>query len=213
MDDRYFHGILGCEAVVCGRRLSNLTPWHVTQLEAIGSPVMGNGQINANDMLVFLAVSQTTWPKRADNLRPRLRDVWYAIRMKNKKLFMRNISIVKHWMEAQLAAPRLWQNDQSMSFGGTLSSPPMLSIVTTMISKFNITRAEAWNMRISEARWYDTCRAELEGADVKVAYDNEQEQITDINSMEESEIVAFAKGQLDRGEFKKWHAARRKNRK
>jgi hypothetical protein len=174
---------------------------------------MGNGQINANDMLVFLAVSQTTWPKRADNLKPRLRDVWYAIRMKNKKLFMRNISIVKHWMEAQLAAPRLWQNDQSVSFGGALSSPPMLSIVTTMISKFNITRAEAWNMRISEARWYDTCRAELEGADIKVAYDNEQEQISDINSMEESEIVAFAKGQLDRGEFKKWHAARRKNRK
>ena len=95
MDDRYFHGILGCEAVVCGRRLTNLTPWHVTQLEAIGSPVMGDGRINPQEMLLFLTIAQTQWPNRADDLRPKMRDVWHAIRMKRRNVFMKNVMILK----------------------------------------------------------------------------------------------------------------------
>lgn len=190
-----------------------MTPWHVTQLEAIGSPVMGDGRINPQEMLLFLTIAQTQWPNRADDLRPKMRDVWHAIRMKRRNVFMKNVMILKEWMAAQLSTPRLWKDDQSTNVSGSLSSPPMLSIVTTMMSKFNMTRSEAWNMRLSEARWYDTCRAEMEGIDVKIAYDNEEEIIDELEGKTESEIIAIIKDQLGEGDFKKWLASRRKNKK
>ena len=174
---------------------------------------MGNDELNAQDLLLFVKILQTQWPNRADNLRPGFKDIWHAIRMKNRKVFMKNVAVVKSWMGVQLATPRLWQDDKNLSIGKTLSSPPMLAIVTTLISKFNITRHEAWNMRLGEARWYDTCKAEMGGLGVKVAYDNEEEFVSELKGKSESEIVAIAKKHMSKGSFVDWQIARRKNKK
>ena len=41
MDDRFFNGIIGCHARVCGVSLTDLSPWHITLLHAIDSPMVG----------------------------------------------------------------------------------------------------------------------------------------------------------------------------
>jgi len=211
MDDRYFHGILGCEAVVCGRRLSNLTPWHVTILYAINSPFVGDDvKMTAGDVLLFLAVSKAQWPERP-NLKPRLRDIWWLIRMGREREFRKQSRILNAWVKPQLSTPRLWQDEGNKSTGKNLTSPAMAALVVTLVSKVGVTLKEAWNMRLSEARWYDTVKAELEGAEIKVAYDNEEEFKDGLEGKRESEIIAIARQQLEEKAFKQWLAARRKN--
>jgi hypothetical protein len=211
MDDRYLNGIIGCQAVVCGRRLTNLTPWHVTILNAIDSPVVsGHAEVKAEDMLLFISVMKSQWPEIPE-LKPRLRDVYWLIRMRKKSVFLRNFKTLNVWMESQVSSPRLWVDDGDNSAGKQLSSPTMLALVIALVSKVNVTLSEAWNMRLSEARWYDTCKAELEGADLKIAYDNDDEFHSSIDGKSESEIIAIAKEQLGKEQFKKWHKARKKN--
>ena len=89
----------------------------------------------------------------------------------------------------------------------------MAALVITLVSKVGVTLNEAWNMRLSEARLYDTVKAELDGAEIKVAYDNDEEFKDDLDGMRESEIIAIARKQLGERAFKPWLAARRKNKK
>ena len=213
MDDRYFHGILGCEAVVCGRRLTNLTLWHVTILHMINSPLVEEDALmTPGDILLFLAVSKTKWPSRPD-LKPRLRDIWWLWRLRKKKQFKRQSATLSAWVKPQLSSPRLWKDELGTRTGIGLSSPAMLALVVTLVSKVKVTLNEAWNMRLSEARWYDTVKAELDGAGIKIAYDNERAHKNILEGKSESEIIAIAKEQLGNEAFKTWISARRKNKK
>ena len=53
----------------------------------------------------------------------------------------------------------------------------MFALIVSLVSKGNITLHTAWNMRISEARWYDVTLAEINGADLKIAYEGEEEEL------------------------------------
>ena len=214
MDDRYFHGILGCEAVVCGRRLSNLTPWHVTLLEMNELPfTAGGASIEAKHILQIIRVVKTSYPNEPD-MRPfKVRDLFWLWRMRKKKVFIKELHKLNSWLEVQTSMPRLWESSESSS-GKTLSAPSMLLIIMALASKTAITDKDAWNTRLSLCRWYDTTLAELAGADIKLAYDEDEDQMIDrLEDKEESEIIAFVKQDLGEKDFKKWHAARRKNRK
>ena len=57
------------------------------------------------------------------------------------------------------------------------------------------------------------CHAKAHGAEIKLAYDNESEHASPLEGKSESEIIAFVKKDLGEKDFKKWYAARRKNRK
>ena len=170
MDDRYFHGIIGCKEVVCGRPLTSLTPWHITLLNAIESPVvMDGGAISTEHIIIFLKIVKLEWPE-IPNLKPSLKDIYWTLRMKRRKTFLREMRLFKKWLDVQISTPKLWQ---IVSPGGsvskTLSSPAMLSLVVSLVSKVNVTLREAWNMILSGARWYDTCKAELEVAKLTLA--------------------------------------------
>jgi hypothetical protein len=213
MDDRYFHGILGCEAVVCGRRLSNLTPWHVALMEMNELPfTTGEGAIEPKHILQIVRVTQSSFPNEPDMSPCKIRDLFWLWKMRKKKVFIRELSKLNSWLDVQTSMPRLWQSSGS-SKGKSLSAPSMLLIVMALASKTAITDKDAWNTRLSLCRWYDTTLAELEGADIKLAYDGEDSITSILKGKSESEIIAIAKEQLGSEDFKKWHSARRKNRK
>lgn len=213
MDDRYFHGIIGCREVVCGRPLVSLTPWHITLLEGIGSPIVTEGEVlTTAHILIFLKIASVQWPETPD-LKPSFKDAYWASRMKKQKVFLRETRKLKKWLSVQLSVPKLWKVTSHVDIGKSLTSPAMLSLVMALVSKVRVTLAEAWNMRLGEARWYDTCKAEMEGAKLTIAYESDAEEMSDVNDLPESEIIAIAREQLPKETFRKWYNDRVKNRK
>jgi hypothetical protein len=212
MDDRFFHGIIGCEASVCGRRLNSLTPWHVLLLHAIDSPlVTGERAIYPGDIIIFTKVLSVSYPE-TPNLRPTTRDLFWRIRLNRQKAYLRQVKTIKGWLNIQMSVPKLWQVLRSNGeVKKDLTSPAMFALVVALVSQVNVTLAEAWNMRVSEARWYDTVKAELEGGDLNIAYDNEEESEDILSGLTDDEKIEFARGKLPPAMFDRWLTARKLN--
>ena len=211
MDDRFFHGIIGGEAIICGRKLDALTPWHVLLLHAIDSPmVSGDRPIYQGDLIIFSKVVSASYPDVPD-LKPTLKDLFWRVRLNKQKRYIKQVRAIKNWLEIQMSVPRMWQQTGNNNVNKSLSSPSMFALVVALVSDVNVTLAEAWNMRVSEARWYDTVKAELEGAEINIAYDNEEEVSDDLRGLTEEETREFARGKLPPAMFKQWLKARKTN--
>lgn len=211
MDDRFFNGIIGAETSVCGYKLQTLTPWHYVLLQAINSPVLESSSSTAiKDVLIFLKIINTTWP-RVPNLRPRFRDAFWTWRMHKPKFARKHMRRLAQWIEAQLSVPQFWQDDKHT--GNNLSSPPIFALVVGLASKGNIGLADAWNMRMAEARWFDATLAELNGANIKIAYEGESEKLAAMLEMSEEEEIAAAKQNLPPEIFEKWLKQREEQKK
>ena len=88
----------------------------------------------------------------------------------------------------------------------------MFALVVSMVSKGNIELSAAWNMRIAEARWYDVALAEINGADLRVAYDGEEDQLREqLQEISEDKAVEIAQRNLSPQDFEKWHEAFKNN--
>lgn len=210
MDDRFFHGLLGCEVSVCGQRLRNLTPWHLVLLNMIGSPIIQEGkQAGRHDILIFRRVVGTQWPDQPE-IKPRLRDIYWMWRLRKKRVFLKHIIRLRGWMEIQTSTPKLWTTTYSEgSTQRTLSSPAMLALVMGLVSKAGMPLADCWNMRLAEARWCDVALAEINGSPLRVAYEGEQQPAAKLKPLTEDEIIAITKTELPPEQFKTWLAARR----
>jgi hypothetical protein len=123
------------------------------------------------------------------------------------------MSTFKKWLSVQLSIPKLWKVTSDQEINKSLTSPAMLALVISLVSKVNITLSEAWNMRLSEARWYDTCKAEIEGAKLTIAYDTGEESKPSINDLPESEIIAIARKGMPKDKFREWLKVRTRNHK
>jgi hypothetical protein len=90
----------------------------------------------------------------------------------------------------------------------------VFALVVGLVSKGNMTLDAAWNMRIAEARWYDVTLAELNGADLRIAYENEDEQIKErLQEVDEETAVTIAKRNLSQKDFERWHKQFKANQK
>lgn len=212
MDDRCLNALIGASTRVCGYQLNALTPWHHVLLSAIDSPVFDPDRPKeTKDLLIFLKIAQTRWPQ-VPSLKPSLKDVWWTWRMKKPKIIRREIGRMREWLDAQLAMPQFWENDNSS--GNTLSSPPIFALVVGLVSKGGISLDQAWNMRMAESRWFDATLAELNGAKIKFSYEGENEEIAkQLKEMSEEQKVEMARQHMPADRFKKWMAAREANKK
>ena len=129
--------------------------------------------------------------------------------MKKVKTAKRQMRRMRGWLEAQMAMPKLWENHQQS--GSNLSTPPMFALIACLVSKGGIGLCEAWNMRTSEARWYDVALAELNGAALKIADDNEEMPSAKIKHLNEEEIQAEAKKSMTPAQYKIWREAYKRN--
>ena len=205
MDDRFFQALIGASSRVCGYDITALSPWHHLILQALNSPVLTpDKETSAGDLLLFLKVVSCEWP-HTPNLDATWRDrLWYR-RLKKHKVLKREVAKLKEWLEAQLSAPVLWQKEDNDT-GKTLSSPSIFALVVGLVSKGNITLEKAWNMRIAEARWYDVTLAELNGAELRIAYENEDQEIKErLPEVDDDMAVTIAKRNLSQADFERWH--------
>ena len=209
MDDRFFNGVIGCSTKVCGYHLDALTPWHHVLLSAVDSSVLDPAQTTTpDDLLIFIKIAQVQWPETPD-LRPTFRDRLWHRRLKKVKTLKRELARFKEWLDVQFSNPKLWQDDNSS--GGSMSSPGMFMLVVGIVSAGGLSLSEAWNMRSAEAQWFNTTLAELKGAKIKIAYDNED--LPPPLDLEETEILEVARKQLSPQAFAQFKKARAKNKK
>jgi len=82
-------------------------------------------------------------------------------------------------------------------------------LVVGIVSAGGLSLSEAWNMRSAEAQWFNTTLAELKGAKIKIAYDNED--LPPPLDLDETEILEVARKQLSPQAFAQFKKARAKN--
>ncbi len=208
MDDRFFNGIIGCHERVCGVSLTDLSPWHITLLHAIDSPMVGDmSTAGRKELLQFLKIMECQHPT-IPILKPSFRDCFRFIRLGKKSVMQRELARLQQWLKVQMSAPNLYRAMDSNNTGKQLSSPSMLTLVVSLASKMGQPLSSVWNMRLSECRWVDTALAELDGAELTISYDDDAE---DPPQLEGAEAIAFAKKTLSREKFRAWLKARKKN--
>ena len=206
MDDRFFHGIIGSADRVCSYPVTSLTPWHHVILAAIDSPVMvPDRHTQTSDILIFLKVIQAQWPDVPD-LKPSWRDKRWFWKMKKPAIITREMAKLRAWLEAQLQNPVFWDAEQDKNGSGkSLSSPGVFALVVGLVSKGGIALERAWNMRIAEARWYDATLAELNGANIKFAYEGETDELREkLAAMTDDDMIAAAKAHMTPEKFETW---------
>ena len=128
--------------------------------------------------------------------------------MKKPKVAKKQMERLREWIEAQLCIPQFWESDKDKS--SKISAPPVFAIIVGLVSKGNIQLHDAWNMRMSEVRWYDATLAELNGADIKFAYEGEADKIKEqLSDIDEEKAIEIAKRNLPPKQFEKWLEARK----
>ena len=99
----------------------------------------------------------------------------------------------------QLSTPRLWQNEDEGKRKQS-TTPNMLMLVVGLVNSCNISLAEAWNMRNSEAQWYNIAIAEINGANIKLV--DENDQMPEKTKYTKEEMLEKAKADLSPEQFK-----------
>ena len=201
MDKNYFDGIVGASIRVCGVTLANLSVWHMAILESIASPLVTEGEAGLRDVLVLAKIVQCSYPDEP-NLEPSFRDGLWIYRMeRNHKLAAREMIKLRGWFGVQMSAPILYKSlDENKKVKGT-SSPTMLALVSALVSRSNETFRTVWNMRLSEARWYDVSLAEQDGVDLTISYDNEEPAA---ETPDGAEAIELARSVLSEKQFDEW---------
>lgn len=197
MIEAFYNAFLPPSADVCGRRLDQFTVWHHFVLEAVGSPVVTGGEnITPVDLLVAVRVCRLKYggPRR---LSPGLRDfLWRRRMVRNPELFKREAKRFYAWLEGSAAAPNYWQRRSSGGEQTVYSSeytPQSLALVCSLMARAGLSRADAWNTPIGEARWLDAQLARLEGVDLHFLPDGAQRDPADYT---EEEILEILKNDL-----------------
>ena len=201
MDKNYFDGIVGASIRVCGVTLANLSVWHMAILEAIESPFVSEGEAGLRDIIILAKVAQCSYPDEP-NLKPLFRDGWWLYRMsRDSNLAAVQMIKLRKWFDVQMSAPVLYKSiDENKKVKGT-SSPTMLALVSALVSRSNETFHTVWNMRMSEARWYDVSLAEQDGVELTISYDNEEPAA---ETPDGAEAIELARSVLSEKQFDEW---------
>lgn len=201
MDDRFYNGLIGCATTVCGYKVDALTPWHHVLLSAIDSPILNPSKDSElEDLQVFLKVTQSSWPDVPDFSATFSDQIW-RLRMKLAKTAGKEMGKFKEWLTVQLATPRLWENEgDNKNKQKKSTTPNMLMLVVGLVNTCNISLSEAWNMRNSEAQWYNIAIAEINGANIKLV--DENEKMPTKTKFTKEEMLEKAKADLSPAQFK-----------
>lgn len=209
MDDRFFNGLIGSPAKVCHYELKALTPWHLLILSAINSPVNDPEQdCTVDDLLVCLKVLQTEWPQ-VPEFKSTMLDKWWAFNMRRLIVARQQFNKFSEWIKVQLSFPEFWESSKDDDVADTSNMPNILALITGIVCNSNITLYEAWNMRLSEARWYQVGIAHNNGAEFKIV--DESQPMPELGEVKPEEAVEAARKTLPPEIFKKWHEGFKNN--
>jgi hypothetical protein len=202
VDNRYLTAFLTPKKHrVAGVWLDAFCCRHMLVLEAIKSPLLGGGDKapHLDDLVVAIRICSTkSWQDAVEE--PSLRD--------NIKFNYLHISVdalqeafeqFKVYISESMSIPKVWVkqdgdiNQTSKANGGGI--PPSLSLTVLLMTKFNFSEDEAWNMPYCRAIWYSIAYSAQEGTDIKIITTEEEDNAEeDKKRLEEIERLAREAG-------------------
>lgn len=211
MDDRFLHGLIGSPTKVCHYRLKAFTSWHLLLLSAVKSPIIETDKdCTIDDLLVCLKVIQSQWPE-VPELKPTLRDKWWAFRMKHGMVARYEFDKFSEWLKVQLSFPEFWEKEGDDTSVDTSNMPTLLSLIAGIICNSTISLQQAWNMRLAEARWYQAAIAQNNGAEFKIV--DESQPMPELGEVDPDEAVKVARETLPPAVFEQWYEGYKLNQK
>jgi hypothetical protein len=170
-------------------------------LEAIKSPLLGGGTQapHLDDLVCAIRICSTkTWQEAVD-------EPSFYEKIKFNYLYISIDALqeafegFKLYMSESMSIPKVWVkqdgdiNQTSKTTGGGI--PPSLSLVVLLMTKFNFSEDEAWNMPYCRAIWYSIAYSAQEGTDIKIITTEEEDNTEeDKKRIEEIERIARESG-------------------
>jgi hypothetical protein len=205
VDARYLTAFLSPKKhKVAGVYLDAFCCRHMITLEALKSPFSSNNPENKTpsvfDLIIAIRVCST----------PNWYDATSNIPLSQKLRFnLLTLSIVSQanafqefvlYMKESMSVPKIWvsttgsENTQKKK---KEKIPPTLSLVTLLMTKFNFSEEDAWNMPFSRAIWYSIGFASQESGEIDVISTDEEDRV-EKDKAELEEIEKKAKEAIKR---------------
>lgn len=198
MDNRYLTAFLTPKKHrVAGVWLDTFCCRHMLVLEAIKSPLLGNGDTNPtlDDLVRAIRICSTkSWQEAIEepSFYQNLRFNYLHLSLDGLQGAFEEFKI---YLSESMSIPKVWVkqdgeiNQNSKETGGGI--PPSLALTVMLMTKFNFSEEEAWNMPYCRAIWYSIAFASQEGSDIKIITTSEEENSEeDKKRLEEIERLA-----------------------
>lgn len=170
MQARLARHFLPAEAVVLGHRLQPFTLWHWRTLAALGSPLVGDGEMEFADLL--FAVRLCALPPFSPL--PKMRGWWlrFCARIIERRCdLLGELATFLQYLAHYKSGP--------LSIEGEFGSPrvklhPALYLASALLS-MGMSEREAWSVTPGLARWYLCGAADHEGRELLIVTDRQIE--------------------------------------
>ena len=198
MDNRYLTAFLTPKKHrVAGVWLDAFCCRHMLVLEAIKSPLLGGGDTSPtlDDLVRAIRICSTnSWQEAIEepSFYQNLKFNYLSVSMDG---LQEAFEAFKIYVSESMSIPKVWVkqdgeiNQKNQKTGGGI--PPSLALTVLLMTKFNFSEDEAWNMPYCRAVWYSIAFASQEGSDIKIITTSEEESVEeDKKRIEEIERLA-----------------------
>lgn len=185
MDGRFLTAfILPEKWEIMGYTLKPFSLRHTMTLTALESPiVMGQApMVTPEDIIIFLRVCSSRNAFVALK-KPSLMDRWNQARMeRDTSYYFDQLMAVNEYMKACNTMPNTYKKpDEDEKKKDNV--PIFLGLVTSLMSKMNMSADEAWDCTAGQAVWYLTAYSIGEGAEVKILSTQDEEKMDSERAM------------------------------
>ena len=179
MDGRFLTAfILPEKWEIMGYELKPFSLRHTMTLTALESPiVMGKApMVTPEDIVIFLRICSSENAFVALK-KPSLMDKWNQVRMElDTSYYFDQMMDINEYMKACNTMPSTYTKPDDTEKKKE-NVPVVLGLVTSLMSKMNMSLDEAWDCTAGQAVWYLTAYSIGEGAEVKILSTQDEEKM------------------------------------
>lgn len=179
MDGRFLTAfILPEKWEIMGYTLKPFSLRHTMTLTALESPiVLGKAHmVTPEDIIIFLRVCSSKNAFVALK-KPSLMDRWNQVRMEMEtSYYFDQLMAINEYMKACNTMPNTYKKPDAQEKKKE-NVPVVLGLVTSLMSKMNMSLDEAWDCTAGQAVWYLTAYSIGEGAEVKILSTQDEEKM------------------------------------
>lgn len=179
MDGRFLTAfILPEKWEIMGYTLKPFSLRHTMTLTALESPIVTGKphMVTPEDITVFLRVCSSKNAFVALK-KPSLMDRWNQVRMEmDTSYYFDQLMAINEYMKACNTMPNTYKKPDAQEKKKE-NVPVVLGLVTSLMSKMNMSLDEAWDSTAGQAVWYLTAYSIGEGAEVKILSTQDEEKM------------------------------------
>lgn len=204
MDGRFLTAfILPEKWEIMGYKLKPFSLRHTMTLTALKSPIVTgeSSLVTPEDVIIFLRICSSENAFVALK-KPSLMDRWNQIRMeRDTSYFFDHLLAINEYMKQCNTMPVTYSKPDAQEKKKEDNVPVVLSLVTSLMAKINMSLDEAWDCTAGQAVWYLTSYSIGEGAEVKILT-TEAENKMDTEKATLAKFQAEARAKLKKGTTK-----------